>query len=613
MSPRSTPLEHYALLSDTHTAALVSRSGSIDWLCLPRFDSQAAFSALLGDESNGHWLIDVPDGEVVEWRYLEDTFILETIWQSPTGRAKVTDFMPVDIAGYQMSQHVITDLVRIVECLEGEVELRNVVRLRFDYGASTPYIRQRVVDDIDELRAVAGPNAVYIRGPRLEHDPDTTCHTTTRRMRAGDTDRWVLTWSPSYLNHPDMPDYTDALAQTRYFWTSWINRFDENSSAASRDEYHPAVRRSLLVLRALTHTTTGGIVAAPTTSLPEEFGGVRNWDYRYTWLRDSAMTIEVMVENGFTRRALAWRDWLLRAIAGDPDQLRIMYGLGGERHLPEFELGHLSGYEDSRPVRIGNEAVDQYQADVVGEVMVALERLRKAGLEEDEISWDLQKAILEFQESRFHDKDQGIWEMRGEPHHFTHGRAMMWAAFDRGVLAVERHGYDGPVERWRELREKLREEIMTHGYNEELNSFTQTYDNTEVDASLLQLAQIGFVAYDDPKMLGTVARIEEELLDEEGFLHRYRTENGSDGLEGDEYPFLLCTFWLVEQYAHSGRLEEARRMMDTALAVQSPLGLLSEEYATEFGRLAGNYPQAFSHLGLIRAAYAINHPKESQA
>lgn len=602
----STPLEDYALLSDTHTAALVSRNGSIDWLCLPRFDSQAAFSALLGDAYDGHWLLEVLGGKVVDRHYLPDTFITETIWESPTGRAKVTDFMPMDVTGSQVRQHVITDLMRIVECLEGEVEIHNVMRLRFDYGASTPFVTCREVDGTQELRAIAGPNAVYVRGPLLMPDAEHGCHIGRQRLHAGDSTRWVLTWTPSHLEHPPLPDRSDALRDTADFWREWIGRF------SGQGAYTDVVRRSLLVLRALTHSSTGGMVAAPTTSLPEDFGGIRNWDYRYTWLRDSAMVIEVLLENGFDRRALAWRDWLLRAIAGDPDQLRIMYGLSGERHLPEIELPHLSGYEGSRPVRVGNGAANQYQADVVGEVMVSLERLRATGIGDGETSWNLQKAILKFQESRFTDKDQGIWEMRGDPHHFTHGRAMMWAAFDRGVRAVEEHGLAGPVDRWRMLRQTLCEEILEHGFNPELNSFTQTYDNTEVDASLLQLAQIGFVAYDDPRMLGTVARIEEQLVDDAGFVHRYRPRTSTDGLSGDEYPFLLCTFWLIEQYAHSGRLADAKTLMDAVLEVSTDLGLLAEEYSTRHGRLAGNFPQAFSHLGLIRAAYAINHPGKAQ-
>ncbi|WP_149029356.1 glycoside hydrolase family 15 protein [Corynebacterium halotolerans] len=602
----STPLEDYALLSDTQTAALVSRAGSIDWLCLPRFDAQATFSALLGGEQDGHWLLDIADGVVTERRYLGDTFVLETVWRSPTGRAKVTDFMPINPAGEGEHEHTVTDLIRMVECLEGEVDVRNVLRLRFDYGASDPYVRHHNVEGIEELRAIAGPNSVHVRGPRLEHHPETGCHTAVHTLRTGDAVRWVLTWSPSHFEHPPMPDHSDALEHTRKFWREWIDRLD------AEGEYLEPVRRSLLVLRALTHSATGAIVGAPTTSLPEEFGGVRNWDYRYTWLRDSAMAIEVLVENDFKERAVEWRDWLLRAIAGDADRLRIMYGLGGERHLPEFELGHLAGYEDSTPVRIGNGAAEQYQSEVVGEVMVALKRLRDSGVEDGEFSWELQKAILDFQEAQFDVKDQGIWEMRGEPHHFTQGRAMMWAAFDRGVQAVEQHGLDGPVEHWRDLRERLREEILTRGFNEELNSFTQAYDNTEVDASLLMLAQIGFVDYDDPRMLGTVERIERELLDDAGFLYRYRAGSGSDGLPGEEYPFLMCSFWLVEQYAHSGRLEDAREMMDRILSVRTDLGLLSEEYSSRHQRLVGNFPQTFSHLALVRAAYAIKHPKESQ-
>lgn len=598
----SRPLEDYALLSDTHTAALVSRQGSIDWLCLPRFDSQAAFSALLGDHRDGHWLVEVLGGEVIDHRYVEDTFIVETTWAGPTGIAKVTDFMPVGPQDEDNRPHIATDLVRLVECLEGEVEVRNVVRLRFDYGASVPYILQQQVEGMEELQAVAGPNAIYLRAPHLVTDPQSQCHTAVQTLSAGETARWVLTWAPSYLARPPLPDYSTALETTRAFWQEWISDF------TGEGDYLKPVRRSLLVLRALTHSTTGGIIAAPTTSVPEEFGGVRNWDYRYTWLRDSAMTIEVLLDNGFTHQATAWRDWLLRAIAGDPDRLRIMYGLGGERHLPEFELAHLSGYHQSRPVRIGNAASDQYQADVVGEVMVALERLRDAGVAGGTMSWELEKSILAFQASRMSDKDQGIWEMRGAPHHFTHGRAMMWTAFDRGIHAVEHHGRQGPVQQWRALREELREEVLTHGFNTQLGCFTQTYDNTEVDASLLQLAQIGFVDYDDPRMLGTVARIEKDLLDEDGFVHRYRTHASHDGLPGNESSFLLCSFWLIEQYAHSGRLDDARDMMDTVLAVRTPLGLLSEGYSTQHRRLAGNFPQAFSHLGLIRAAYAINHP-----
>ncbi|AJE33719.1 hypothetical protein B842_09350 [Corynebacterium humireducens NBRC 106098 = DSM 45392] len=598
----STPLEQYALLSDTHTAALVAEDGSIDWLCLPRFDSQAVFTKLLGTEEHGHWRIDAPGARVTVRRYLGDSFVLETTWESDTGTATVTDFMPMDPENELFD---CTDLVRRVVCTSGEIDIRAVLRLRFDYGQATPFHRYRVLDaerNIGEIRCVAGPDSVHLRGPYLTLNEDTGAHLGEFRLTEGESLEWVLTWFPSHHDTPEAPDYSEALAITQQAWERWA------AGSSYTGEYPEMVTRSLLVLRALTDSRTGGIVAAPTTSLPEEFGGERNWDYRYVWLRDSALTIEVLVESGFTARADNWRQWLLRAIAGDSRELRIMYGLRGERHLPEFELTHLPGYENSRPVRIGNGAAEQYQADVVGEVMIALETLRNAGVEEDEFSWDLQKSILDFQEHMFDIKDHGIWEMRSEPAYFTHGRAMMWAAFDRGVKAVEKHGLVGPVDRWRELRERLRTEIMEQGWNEELQSFTQTYGGTDVDASLLQLAQIGFLPYNDPHILGTVARIEETLLDDAGFLHRYPAGTGVDGIAGREYPFLLCSFWLIEQYAHSGRLDEARTKMDRVCGVASDLGLLAEEYSTEFGRLAGNYPQAFSHLGLIRAAAAISHP-----
>jgi GH15 family glucan-1,4-alpha-glucosidase len=370
-------------------------------------------------------------------------------------------------------------------------------------------------------------------------------------------------------------------------------------------DHDPLVLRSLLVLRALTHRETGGIVAAPTASLPEHFGGSRNWDYRYTWLRDAALTIEVLIAHGLTHGATLWRDWLLRAVAGDADDIKIMYGLAGERDLRETELDHLAGYEDSRPVRIGNGAAEQYQADVVGEVMIALAGLRDAGVEEDEYSWELQANLLRYCEANFDRKDHGIWEMRGDAHYFTHGRAMMWAAFDQGVRAVQEHGLPGPVERWRELRDRLGRELDEDGYDTDIESYTQTYGSQEVDASLLQLPHTGYLAYDDPRMLGTVARIERDLQGESGLLHRYRTEAGLDGLTGEEYPFLICAFWLVEQYAMSGRFEDAEQLMAQLLGYANGLGLLSEEYDPQSGRLAGNFPQAFSHLGLIRAADAL--------
>ena len=390
------------------------------------------------------------------------------------------------------------------------------------------------------------------------------------------------------------------------FWTDW-------GAQLTVHDHDPLAARSLLVLRALTHADTGGIVAAPTTSLPEQFGGSRNWDYRYTWLRDAALTIEVAVAHGLTKGARLWRDWLLRAVAGDADKVQIMYGLAGERDLRETELRHLAGYEGSRPVRIGNGAAEQYQADVVGEVMLALAALRDAGVQETRYSWGLQKNLLRYCEANLDREDHGIWEMRGEPHFFTHGRAMLWAAFNEGIRAVEVHGLAGPIENWRALRDRLRVEIDEHGFAATLNTFTQTYDNTEVDASLLQLPHTGFVGYDDPRMLGTVARIEQQLQDETGLVHRYRTAARLDGLTGEEYPFLLCSFWLVEQYAHSGRIADASRLMQRLRSCATDLGLLSEEYDPASGRLAGNFPQAFSHLGLIRAADAIAEVQAAQA
>ncbi len=594
MDDVSTPLEDYALLSDLHTAALVSRQGSIDWLCFPRFDSQAVFAALVGETTDGHWSMDVVDGVVESRRYIGDSCVLETTWRSPTGRVVVTDYMPV----HPKPKRDVHDLVRRVRCVEGTPTLRHVVCIRFDYGAATPYFRRTGSGHGHEIHAVAGPDQLTLRGPALELRDSS--HQGEFDMKADDELQWVLSWWPSYVERPELPEERSSLRSTLKFWEDWAARIEADGPYAGE------VRRSLVTLRALTESSTGGIVAAPTTSLPEDFGGVRNWDYRYVWLRDSALTIEALVSHGFTHDARAWRMWLLRAIAGDPNQMRIMYGLGGERHLPETELDHLKGYEDSRPVRMGNGAADQYQADVVGAVMVALDMARDAGIKENELSWNLQKSMLEFQAAQMDRKDHGIWEMRGETEFFTHGRGMMWAAFDRGVRAVERHGLDGPVDKWRELRDRLRDEVFEHGFDEASGSFVQYYGGTEVDASLLQLAHIGFVAFDDPHMLGTVARIERELLSGEGFLHRYKASSGQDGLPGGDYPFLICSFWLVEQYARSGRVEDARKMMDSILGVSTDLGLLSEEYSPEHGRLAGNFPQAFSHLGLIRAADALD-------
>ena len=617
----STPLEDYALLSDLHTGPLVSRDGSIDWLCFPRFDSPAVFAALLGGPEDGRWHVSAVDGTVVARRYLPRTFVLETTWETPTGTVVITDFLP--------SSDAQADVVRRARCTHGRVEVEHDLRIRFDYNRAKPWTHRVDLRGTakEGLLSVAGPNALLLAGPLLHpyeelqaepqegmedrHEASQKGHPDdyqggvshrlagTFDIEEGQTLDWVLSWHPSH-RYPPIPVAADqALEKTVAYWREWSANVEVHS------RHDNLVLRSLMVLRALTHEATGGIVAAATTSLPEDFGGVRNWDYRYTWLRDAALTIETLIRHDFTEGALHWRNWLLRAVAGDPDDLQIMYGVAGERQLPEMELPHLAGYENSRPVRIGNGAANQYQADVVGEVMLALAALREAGVAEDEYSWGLQKNLLRFVERNWDRKGHGIWEMRGEPASFVHGRAMMWAALNEGVRAVEEHGLDGPVIRWRGLRDRLQAEIDEHGFKPELNSFTQTYATTEVDASLLQLPHTGFLTYDDPRMLGTVARIEQDLLDQSGLLRRYRTEAGLDGLPGDEYPFLICSFWLVEQYARSDCLDEARTLLDRLTGFATDLGLYSEEYDPATGRLAGNFPQAFSHLGFIRAVDAV--------
>lgn len=592
-------IEDYGFISDLHTGALVSRGGSIDWLCMPRFDSESIFAALVGTKNHGRWLLaPVSDGEessvprVAARRYRDSTFILETHWETGSGEALVTDFMP--IGGRS------TSVVRRIQGLGGRVRMRQEIKLRFGYGKVIPWVRRIYDDDGEGILAIAGPLAVILRadvlpqaGPDFSHEGELT-------VEAGEILDFELSAFASHQVPPPAIDVARSLEETGTFWTRWSSNFVREGA------YDKAVERSLLVLRALTNEKTGGIVAAPTTSLPEQFGGSRNWDYRYCWLRDAALTLEVMIAHGFHREALLWRNWLLRAVAGEPQDLQIMYGLSGERDLPEQVLPHLPGYQDSAPVRVGNGAVKQYQADVVGEVMVAFDKLRSSGGHEDRFSWPLQRNMLHFVENSMRRQDHGIWEMRGEQKDFTHSRVMMWAALDCGVRAVRQHGLEGPAERWEVLRAGLRSEILEHGFNSDINSFTQVYGGVEVDASLLILPQVGFVHYDDPRMLGTVARLERDLLDPGGLLLRYRTEACADGLEPGENPFLACSFWLVEQYASTGRVSDAEKLMDQLLGYANDLGLLSEEYDTAGQRMAGNFPQALSHLALVRAATALH-------
>ncbi len=587
-------IEDYALLSDLHTGALIGRDGSIDWLCFPRFDSPSVFTALLGTEHHGRWFVAPadPQARIISRAYRDSTFVLETVWESATGVVRVIDFMPV---GERCST-----VVRRVVGVAGVVEMAQEIIIRPGYGKVLPWVH-RVKDDdgTHAIVAVAGPDALVLRGDQLPHAVDHK-HGGSYTVAAGETVDQELSWYASHRRLPAAIDIAAELETTIAYWEDWASRYNQDG------KYAPIVERSLLVLRALTHEDTGGIVAAPTMSLPEDFGGARNWDYRYCWLRDAALTLEAMLTHGYEDEALKWRDWLLRAVAGDPEDLQIMYGLSGERDLTEGQLDHLPGYEGAAPVRIGNGAVGQYQADVVGEVLVALEKLRLAGGEEDHFSWPLQLAMLRFVERHLDEKDHGIWEMRGDLQHFTHSRVMMWAAFDCGVRAVTDHGLKGRAEHWVKVRDRLRAEILEHGFNKELNTFTQTYGGTTTDASLLVIPQVGFVAYDSAQMRGTVAAMESELMDQHGLLLRYQTGSGLDGLAPGEHPFLACSFWLVEQYAHTGRRDEAVALMDRLTGLANDLGLLSEEYSMEDNRMAGNYPQAFSHLALVRAADALH-------
>lgn len=585
-------IEDYALIGDCHTAALVGRDGSIDWLCLPRFDSASMFGALLGTEDHGRWQV-APSADVCESTrsYIDGTFTLVTRWITPTGEAEVIDLMPFGDG--------IADIIRRVRGISGTVEFTEELVIRFDYGEAMPWVRQIEEEQgTHAIVAVAGPDGIVRRGPPLaaiDHR-----HRGRFAVSGGETVDLTMTWFPSHLPIPARRPTSEHIASTAQWWLGWSARATAHPSPV----YASHVHRSLLVLRALTHDETGGIVAAATTSLPETFGGSRNWDYRYVWLRDAALTLHVLLDHGFDDEAEAWRLWLLRAIAGDPGDVQIMYGISGERRLVEYEIPSLPGYEGSSPVRAGNAAFQQYQGDVFGEVMIALRRAREAGVEETSFSWPLQLALMQFVEDNWRRPDNGIWEIRGPVRHFTHSRVMVWAAFDCAVDAVRQHGFDGPVDRWERLRDEVRLEIESSGFDAERGTYTQYYAGASVDASLLQLAQVGYIAADDPRMLGTVAAIEEDLL-RDGLLLRYRTEDGIDGLGGAEHPFLACSFWLVEQYARSGRLKDATELMDRLVGFANDVGLMSEQYDVAGARQAGNTPQALTHLTLVRAADAI--------
>lgn len=584
------PIEDYALIGDCHTGALIGRDGSIDWLCLPRFDSPSTFGALLGSRDHGRWLLAPRDAvETTTRRYLGSTFILVTRWVTATGEVEVTELMP---HGGRRA-----DVVRRIRGISGTVVMTQDLRIRFGYADAIPWIRQFSDDHGSGIIAVAGPDAVIVRGPDLVANDHS--HTSEFTVSEGETVDISLIWYPAHRTPPERLDIDADIDTTIAWWTNW------SSANAPSPVYTEEVNRSLLVLRALTHQDTGGIVAAATTSLPEEFGGSRNWDYRYVWLRDASLTLHVLLDHGFRSEAGDWRNWLLRAIAGDPGDVQIMYGLSGERRLSEWEVDSLPGYDGAGPVRVGNDAYTQYQGDVFGEVMLALQAARQLiGREEMDFSWPVQRALMGFVEENWQRPDNGIWEIRGPQQHFTHSRVMLWAAFDCAIRAVRDFGLDGPVERWEQLRAEVAAEIEAHGFDKERNTYTQYYGSAGVDASLLQLSQVGYIAADDPRMLGTVAAIEQELF-ENGLLLRYRTESGVDGLPSGENPFLACSFWLVEQYARSGRVEDATALMDRLVGFRNDVGLLSEQYDVGNNRQAGNTPQALSHLALVSAADAI--------
>ncbi|HVL34756.1 MAG TPA: glycoside hydrolase family 15 protein [Burkholderiales bacterium] len=579
-------IEDYALIGDCQTAALVGRDGSIDWLCWPRFDSPACFAGILGGRKHGHWGLR-PKGEYrVRRRYRPDTLILETTFETAQGEIALIDFMP---AGEWDS-----DVVRIACGRRGRVAMTMELVLRFDYGSYVPWV-SRLEDG--RLRAIAGPDMVILDGPVKTHGENLT---TVAEFELGEGERlpFVLMHSPSHLEPPRTIDAEKALEETEAFWTHWTGQ------CRAKGAWEAVVRRSLITLKALTYAPTGGIVAAPTTSLPEKLGGMRNWDYRFCWLRDATLTLLAFMDAGYFEEAEAWREWLVRAVAGSPEQMQIMYGLSGERRLLETELGWLPGYEASAPVRVGNAAWSQLQLDVYGEVMDALHQARKGGLARNEASWGVQQALLRHLENVWDRPDEGIWEMRGPPRHFTFSKVMCWVAFDRGIKAIENYQHDGPVERWRALRARIHDEVCRRGYDAEKNAFVQSYGSKALDASLLLLPITGFVEATDPRMLGTVRAIEAELL-EGGFVHRYRTDEADDGLPPGEGAFLACSFWLADNYVLQGRTREARELFERLVGLANDVGLLAEEYDPAERRQLGNFPQAFSHIALVNTAFNL--------
>ena len=586
-------LEHYGFIGDLHTGALVGADGSIDWLCLPRFDSDACFAALLGAEQNGFWRIAPRGAEARgEQRYRTDTLVLETEFKTEAGVVRLIDCMPpADIAH---------DVVRVVEGVEGEVPMKLTLAIRFDYGATVPWVRHHD----GGVRAIAGPNALVFHSDVETHGEGLTT-VAEFTIAAGERRTFVLAWHRSHEDGPEPVDALQALGDSERYWREWADR------CPYRGEWRDAVVRSLITLKALTYLPTGGMVAALTTSLPEHLGGVRNWDYRYCWLRDATITLLALMNAGYTDEASAWSDWLLRAVAGNPAQLQMLYGVAGERRLTEIELGHLGGYEDSRPVRIGNAAAEQFQLDVYGEIMDAMHLKRKLGLSSSEDAWRMQRHLVQFVFEHWREPDEGIWEIRGPRRHFTHSKVMAWVALDRAVKAVEQFGLEGDVDRWRTMRAEIHADVCTRGWSEARGAFVQHYGGERLDASLLMIPLVGFLPARDSRVERTILAIRAELA-ENGLVHRYDPERSSDvdGLPPGEGTFLPCSFWMVDCLTLLGRMNEARELFERLLALRTPVGLLAEEYDCGAHRLVGNFPQAFSHVALINSAYNLSQISE---
>lgn len=584
-------IEDYALIGDCESAALVDRDGSIDWLCWPRFDSDACFAALLGTRENGRWLV-TPTGEIrnKSRRYRGDTLILETHFETSTGCVVVTDFMP--------PRDDSSDLIRIVECTRGTVSMHTELVLRLGYGRVVPWVTH---DAPDTWRAVAGPDMILLRTRAAMHGENLKS-VADFVLEQGQAMTFTLVYAPSHHAEVAFPDPQKALAATERFWTEWI--------AKTRAVPWPkAVVRSLLTLRALIYRPTGGIIAAPTTSLPECLGGTRNWDYRFCWLRDATLTLLALMDAGFYDEACAWRDWLLRAVAGSPAQIQIMYGVAGERRLMEWEADWLPGYDGAKPVRVGNHASGQLQLDVFGEVMDALHQARVAGLPPSEAAWNLQNALLNYLEGIWQRPDYGIWEVRSEPQHFTHSKVMAWVAFDRAIKDAEHFGYQCPLERWKTVRAQIHAQVCERAYDASRNTFVQAYGSKQLDASLLLIPELGFLPVEDPRVRGTVEAIESNLV-RDGLVLRYDSELTSDGLPPGEGAFLACSFWLANAYAMMGRREDAVELFERLLTFSNDLGLFSEEFDPKAGRMLGNFPQGFSHLSLIVTAFNLAHAEK---